>query len=80
LGKRIILYLNNIIIFYRFTISLPIDCTFENGWCNFFQDESADFEWERTNTASVSSNTGPGFGIKTKKTLFFSYLNQLFIL
>lgn len=43
-------------------IRQSIDCTFEEGWCNFFQDKTADFEWERTNTASPSSNTGPGFG------------------
>ncbi|CAF1593620.1 unnamed protein product, partial [Adineta ricciae] len=42
-------------------LGLPIDCTFENGWCNFFHDPRADFEWERTNTATSTSNTGPGF-------------------
>jgi hypothetical protein len=51
-------------------ISLPIDCTFENGWCNFFHDDTANFEWERTNTGSMSLNTGPGFGIKKEKSIF----------
>ncbi|UJR31098.1 hypothetical protein I4U23_018606, partial [Adineta vaga] len=53
--------------FYNCQVSAPpqlgllIDCTFEHGWCNFFHDESADFEWERSNTATITSNTGPGF-------------------
>ena len=40
-----------------------MDCTFEEGWCNYFHDPTGDFEWERTNTATPSSNTGPGFGM-----------------
>ncbi|CAF0847412.1 unnamed protein product, partial [Rotaria sordida] len=42
-------------------LGLPVDCTFEQGWCNFFHDDAANFKWERTNTGTVSSNTGPGF-------------------
>ncbi|CAF4185562.1 unnamed protein product, partial [Rotaria sp. Silwood2] len=42
-------------------LGLPIDCTFEQGWCNFFHDDAADFQWARTNKATSSSNTGPGF-------------------
>ncbi len=50
-------------------ISLPIDCTFEHGWCNFFHDDTANFQWERTNIATESSNTGPGFGMFQKKRI-----------
>ena len=52
-----------------------MDCTFETGWCNFFHDDTANFEWERINTASDSFNTGPGFGkSETQKQKNFLYL------
>ncbi|CAF4116591.1 unnamed protein product, partial [Rotaria magnacalcarata] len=42
-------------------LGLSINCTFENGWCNFFQNTTADFQWTRTNIQTSSSNTGPNF-------------------
>ncbi len=53
-----------------------MDCTFDHDWCNFFHDDTANFEWERTNTATTSGNTGPGFG----KIELCSYMNRLFFL
>jgi hypothetical protein len=37
-----------------------LDCTFENGFCNYYLDSSAQFLWELTNTETLSTNTGPG--------------------
>lgn len=54
-----------------------MDCTFEDGWCNYFHDTTGDFEWERTNIATPSSNTGPGFGMFQIPSLF-SFLPQMF--
>lgn len=54
-----------------------MDCTFEDGWCNYFHDPTGDFEWERTNIATPSSNTGPGFGMFQISSLF-SFLPQMF--
>ncbi|CAF3418653.1 unnamed protein product [Rotaria socialis] len=42
-------------------LGLSINCTFENGWCNFFQDTTADFQWTRTNIQTSSANAGPDF-------------------
>ncbi|CAF4949732.1 unnamed protein product, partial [Rotaria magnacalcarata] len=50
-----------------------IDCTFEQGFCNFFQDDSADFEWERASTATSSSGTGPGFD-HTTGSGYYAYI------
>ena len=37
-----------------------LDCTFENGFCNYYRDASGQFLWELTNTETNSANTGPG--------------------
>ncbi|CAF4860692.1 unnamed protein product, partial [Rotaria magnacalcarata] len=45
----------------------------EQGFCNFFQDDSADFEWERASTATSSSGTGPGFD-HTTGSGYYAYI------
>ncbi|CAF3694948.1 unnamed protein product, partial [Didymodactylos carnosus] len=42
-------------------LGLPIDCTFEHDWCNYFHDDTAEFKWDRTNHTTDSAETGPGF-------------------
>lgn len=41
-----------------------LDCTFESGFCEYYQDTTADFLWERENKATPSAQTGPGFDRK----------------
>ncbi|CAF1136413.1 unnamed protein product [Didymodactylos carnosus] len=42
-------------------LDLPIDCTFEHDWCNYFRDDTADFQSDRVNHTTYSAETGPGF-------------------
>ena len=44
--------------------NLSLDCTFENGFCDYFLDNTADFLWQRTNVATTTANTNPGFDRK----------------
>ena len=36
-----------------------MNCTFDSGWCGYFQETTDDFDWQRQNKATVSSGTGP---------------------
>ena len=38
-----------------------LDCTFENGFCDYYLDTTGDFLWQRTNAITNTANTGPGF-------------------
>ncbi len=49
-----------------------LDCTFENDFCDFYLDTTADFFWQRTNFASSVMNTGPGFD----RNFFFQFFTK----
>lgn len=39
--------------------SSGMNCTFETGYCGFFQESLDNFDWTRTNRSTPSSGTGP---------------------
>lgn len=45
-----------------FLLPAPVtSCTFENGLCNWVQDQTDNFDWTRQKGRTSSSNTGPSF-------------------
>ena len=52
-------------------------CDFENDFCKYTNDPSADFEWKRGNSSSSSDNTGPAFDQTTNTPDgFFAYIDS----
>jgi hypothetical protein len=42
-----------------FVLFKAVNCTFENGFCNFRQVTTDDFDWTWTNTSTPTVGTGP---------------------
>jgi len=57
------------------TTDQSLACDFENGFCNYYLDTAAEFEWSRTAIPTSSLNTGPGFD-HTTGIGFYAYIES----